>query len=323
MSRKIKHPWQAGATELIKYAIEHQQKENAFSQRIAFLLLDIGVETLFKTYLMLPESITDSKTKFHDRKKAAKGGFHGLLEAVKISATDELAHLSLTHVEYYHEIRNKLYHDGEGITVSEEKVKNYARLAIDLLKALLDVDLEFILEDPKLVEKEEKRIAEAEAKIKYWIKEIEERTTFFIEKLEPQLLMPSKIAELTAIKSTEDFEEFAKGAKINSFLKELRTSTFYPERVSLLVGNVTLFYFSILEKHYPNASKWNTAYSIADLYPLSAMQPSTVAYDENDEAILRWPTLSEVISEGEGLLVDLEQVLREMENTILPPGSAP
>ncbi len=42
---------------------------------------------------------------------------------------------------------------------------------------------------------------------------------------------------------------------------------------------------------------------------------STVAYDKNDEAILQLPTLSEVISEGEELLTDLEQVLNEMENT--------
>ncbi len=51
------------------YALVHQQKEDAFSQRIAFLLLDIGVETLFKTYHMLPDSIRVSQIKFHDRKK--------------------------------------------------------------------------------------------------------------------------------------------------------------------------------------------------------------------------------------------------------------
>ncbi len=80
----------------------------------------------------------------------------------------------MTHIEYYHEIRNKLYHDGEGITVSEENAKNYARLAILLLKTLLDVDLEYILANPKLAEKEEKRIAEIDVKIKLLIREIEE-----------------------------------------------------------------------------------------------------------------------------------------------------
>ena len=62
------HPWQSGPTELISLAIHHLRNNSDFDRRIAFLLLDIGIETLLKTYLTLPDKITGAKTKFHERK---------------------------------------------------------------------------------------------------------------------------------------------------------------------------------------------------------------------------------------------------------------
>jgi hypothetical protein len=68
---KIRHPWQSGPTELISHAIEHLHNRTEFDNRIAFLLFDVGVETLFKTFLMLPDEVTGAKTSFQKRKDAA------------------------------------------------------------------------------------------------------------------------------------------------------------------------------------------------------------------------------------------------------------
>jgi len=78
------------------------------------LILDVGVETLFKAYLMLPENISKTQLRFYEREKAVKGGFHRLTEAIRKSNPQKIASSNLVHVEYYHKIRNKLYHDGEG-----------------------------------------------------------------------------------------------------------------------------------------------------------------------------------------------------------------
>ena len=78
------HPWQSGPTELIAHAIEHLHKETEFDNRIAFLLFDVGIETLFKTYLMLPESTTGAKTSFQKRKIAANGQIHSLEEEKRV-----------------------------------------------------------------------------------------------------------------------------------------------------------------------------------------------------------------------------------------------
>ena len=47
----VKHPWQAVPTELIEYAVNLSKSEDEFKKRTAFLLLDVGVETLFKLIL--------------------------------------------------------------------------------------------------------------------------------------------------------------------------------------------------------------------------------------------------------------------------------
>ncbi len=58
------HPWQSGPTELFKFALEHFRQPDEINRRISFLLFDIGVETLFKTSLTLPEEVTQTLKSF-------------------------------------------------------------------------------------------------------------------------------------------------------------------------------------------------------------------------------------------------------------------
>jgi hypothetical protein len=139
------HPWQNTPTELFQYAIVHLERGGDFDLRIGFLLLDIGVETLFKTYLLLPAEVTGTKLGFTKRKDATTAeNFHILIVTLKEAASEKLEGLDLFHIEYYHNIRNKLYHQGEGISVTKEKVNEYAQLGKDCLRRLLGVDLETI-----------------------------------------------------------------------------------------------------------------------------------------------------------------------------------
>jgi hypothetical protein len=138
----IQHPWQSGPTELLRYALDHLHRPSDFSQRIAFLLLDVGVETLFKTFLELPEEVTRAKLSYSKRREAVEGSFHQLLRGAKDAAGDRLDGIDLAHVQFYHNLRNKLYHQGNGITVPVDKAKGYASIAVELLHRLLSVDLE-------------------------------------------------------------------------------------------------------------------------------------------------------------------------------------
>ena len=51
-SGKFAKPWQAMPSRIISLALEHAQQNTDFDHQLAFLLLDVGVESALKTYLI-------------------------------------------------------------------------------------------------------------------------------------------------------------------------------------------------------------------------------------------------------------------------------
>src|SRR5687768_8807840 len=146
---KTQHPWQVGPTELIEFAVERMHKGSDFDRRLAFLILDVGVETLFKTYLTLPDSFTQFQTSRGDRHKAVDGNFHELLRGVQSANTKKASGINFAYIEHFHNLRNTLYHQGNQVTaVPMHQLEGYAKLAVSLLKEYLDVDLEENLKPP-------------------------------------------------------------------------------------------------------------------------------------------------------------------------------
>lgn len=205
---ETEHPWQSGPTELINHALDHLHKGTDFDHRIAFLLLDLGVETLFKTFLMLPDRVTGTEVGFQDRKKAAEGNFHQVVCGVQTAAGECLEQIDLGYVEYFHGIRNTLYHQGDGISVPPEKTQGYAELAVDLLNALIHVDLTSTLLQPQL----EKEFIEQVEQARIALAQLRDVAAYIIGEFEPSLLKPSLIEGIYGIsqmlgKQPEDFAE--------------------------------------------------------------------------------------------------------------------
>ena len=164
----IQYPWQSTPTKLIFYAIDHIDRNTEFDHQIAFLLLDVGIETMFKVFLSLDQSITHSKTSYGKRRKAIEGSFYNLVEGVKAATGNELDDSKLEEVKYYHQIRNKLYHQGDGVTATTENLTRYSHLAKDLLKTLLDVDLE--AENADATSKDSRDIASLQSSFNEWFR---------------------------------------------------------------------------------------------------------------------------------------------------------
>lgn len=140
--KENQHPWQNGPTELIVHAIEHYQRETESDNRTAYLLVDVGVETLFKTYLTLPDDIIQSQIKRNERLQAAEGNFHELLRTIQKSNPKKAENFNFAHFVHYHDLRNALYHQGNRVTaVPTDTLKKYLFLAKDLLKEYLEVEL--------------------------------------------------------------------------------------------------------------------------------------------------------------------------------------
>jgi hypothetical protein len=149
---KIDHPWQVGPTELIEFALERMHKGSDFDRRLAFLILDVGVETLFKTFLNLPDGVMQFQIKRSERVEASQGNFHELLRGVQSSNPKKAVHFNFAHIEHYHGLRNTLYHLGNQVTaVPMAQLQGYATLAVDLLREYLDVDLSANLVPPEPV----------------------------------------------------------------------------------------------------------------------------------------------------------------------------
>ena len=138
----IEHPWQKTPTQLIQFAERLMDEESDFENQLAFLILDVGVETMFITYLSLPEDVTGAVIPHWEReKKMSQGSFYVLLKGVEEAAGQSLDDIDLNKVLYFHNIRNKLYHLGDGIVPTDENLNSYLTLAKDLLDRLLSVDL--------------------------------------------------------------------------------------------------------------------------------------------------------------------------------------
>lgn len=49
--------------------------------------------------------------------------------------------VDISEIEWYYRLRNELYHEGNGLTVAEEKVVAYAEIARELFSRLFERDL--------------------------------------------------------------------------------------------------------------------------------------------------------------------------------------
>lgn len=154
-----KLPWQITASKLISFSKEIYKHKDDFSRQVSYLLLDVGVETMLKVYLLAPYK--ETKFEFNKRVDIVKGiikkdeivpdkdkvvtlvslekiNFHKLVETV-IQVTDSLVkEEDLKSVEYFHGIRNKIYHDGDGVVPTQNNFDEYLKIAESLLPILLN-----------------------------------------------------------------------------------------------------------------------------------------------------------------------------------------
>jgi hypothetical protein len=133
-------PWASGPGEILQHGLSLLQKDSDKNRRLALLSIDNSVELMLKTYLSLPKRVTNISV---SRKEFAEisESFPRLLDAIEQHAVDKLVGIDLGEIEWYHRLRNELYHQGNGLTVERTKVVIYAELARLLFKNLFDIDV--------------------------------------------------------------------------------------------------------------------------------------------------------------------------------------
>src|SRR5438309_790743 len=133
-------PWASGPGEILEHGISLLRSDSDASRRLAMLSIDNAVELMLKTYLGLPKRVTGltiSRNNYLDFNES----FPKLLDAIEEFAKEKISGIDLGEVEWYHRLRNQLYHQGNGLTVEREKVRIYAELAKLLFKNLFGEEL--------------------------------------------------------------------------------------------------------------------------------------------------------------------------------------
>ena len=129
----MKSTWASGAIELLKHADSHIDLSTAFDKRIAFISIDNCVETIIRTYISLPNAKSGIKVKKQELDEAGNS-FPKLLSLLFKYTPEKLVGIDEVDIEHYHRIRNKLYHDGTGLSVDVEYLIAYRGIAGVLLK---------------------------------------------------------------------------------------------------------------------------------------------------------------------------------------------
>ncbi len=130
-------PWTTGPSELLRHGLKHIKENTPFDLRIAMISIDNSIEIMLKTYILLPKRITGSYLK-RKQKNDICNSFSSLLSYFYKNVMEKFSEIDPNEIEWYHRIRNALYHEGNGITVELKKVEEYACIAKKLFKNLFE-----------------------------------------------------------------------------------------------------------------------------------------------------------------------------------------
>ncbi len=125
---------------MLEDAFEHLEQGGDFDHRIAMISIDNAVEIMAKTYLGLPEGA--GGTSKPSRKEIEESGesFPRVIKLLKTYAADRIVGIDTAEIEWFHRIRNQLYHSGIA-TVPRSDVEAYAGIARALFENLFEFRL--------------------------------------------------------------------------------------------------------------------------------------------------------------------------------------
>jgi len=137
-------PWTSGPQELLKHGLSLLKDDSDSNRRIAMICIDNSVELMIKTFLGLPKRISGISISRKEYSEISES-FPSLLDTLEKYAVDKISGIEIGEIEWFHRLRNQLYHQGNGLTVERKNVEVYAEIANLLFKNLYGIKL--ILEE--------------------------------------------------------------------------------------------------------------------------------------------------------------------------------
>lgn len=141
-------PWAQTPFELLRHAEEHLRGGTDFDRRIAMVGFDNSIEVSVITYLSLNPIQRGNRPFAREAVANWNRNFHTKLEFLEAHAQDLGVPMEVERawLVFYHELRNDLYHAGNGLVPAEEHLRGIRRGAIWAFSLLFECDGEALLD---------------------------------------------------------------------------------------------------------------------------------------------------------------------------------
>lgn len=195
-------PWQHQLVGILKFVIENNLEQgNDVDNRIGYILLDYGVESILKTYLLLQADDSTRGQPGSVSRDQRTMRFPELVAHVFSLAKGNFDLLDRKNALYFHSVRNTLYHDIIGITVGKQLYIDYIAFYVKLLKSLLEIDVlevsvshdtnEVIDDNQEESLSLQLVVMEEDEHLQIKRRELFDTVLEVIERIEPRLALPS------------------------------------------------------------------------------------------------------------------------------------
>ncbi len=134
----MKDTWGAGPLEMLRHAKTHLDRGNPLDDRLAFLGTDNAVELALRNYCAV--STLQGKLPHLQGQELGDLKFGELLDHATTVVASSATSIAASDIEVMHEIRNRLYHFGFGLSVEPALAGLYFQLASDLLSEFFGVN---------------------------------------------------------------------------------------------------------------------------------------------------------------------------------------
>jgi len=147
---KTLKPWTSGPAEILLHALELSLRKTDSSLRLALLTIDNALELMIKAYLGLPKRVNGINLSKKEYEEICDS-FPRLVETLEKLASSKIEGIDLGAIEWFHRLRNTLYHNGNGLTVPQSTVTAYFELTKLLYERIFEVSLEIRSDELGLV----------------------------------------------------------------------------------------------------------------------------------------------------------------------------
>lgn len=139
-------PWMLGSLELLNHAQGHLELGTSFDLRIAMISVDVAVENMLKSYLSSPVEKKGVKHIGREELESMNKSFYALLQGLQKYSVATIEKDDFNEILWYHNVRNRIYHSGDGITVDSNTVETYLAIVKNLFSNLFENKIEQFLE---------------------------------------------------------------------------------------------------------------------------------------------------------------------------------